>query len=91
MKQNILIASSKAPQPEMWDAFVQQVLDCGMYSHEVEVAKLECVAGPGCVNYAMACAGEEKNIEAFANALTMALMPSRWCVTDCEPEGGYRL
>lgn len=38
--------------------------------------------GPGCYNMALIVDLEDAQAEAFANTLTMALMPAKWCVTE---------
>jgi hypothetical protein len=38
--------------------------------------------GPGCTNLAFEIVGDEKEAEAFANTLTMALMPAKWSTTN---------
>lgn len=37
--------------------------------------------GPGCNNLAMELIGDDAEAERFADALTMALMPSKWSTT----------
>ena len=38
-------------------------------------------SGPGCYNVALEVNGNEEACEAYADALTMALMPAKWTTT----------
>jgi hypothetical protein len=89
--KNLLIASSKLVPEINWTDFCRMVMECAQFDHQVEVSMMEAVSGPGCVNYAMKVSGTDENLEKFANSLTMALMPSRWCFTESTPTGGWKL
>ena len=91
MNKTLLIASSKMVQPEQWDEFKQAIMDSAFHGHNVEVNDMEITNGPHCVNYAMRISGTSAEMEAFANELTMALMPARWCYTDSPLNPGYHL
>jgi len=78
----ILIATSTAPKTE--ESFKHI---CSLIRSVAEEKNLKVIngilwtAGPGCSNLALEVEGDNEIAEKLANELTMALMPSRWCIT----------
>lgn len=82
---NILIAAMKKvlnPQ-EAFNIMAHAATVNGLTLHGMVVAP-----GPGCTNIALRVTGDEEEIERYANAVTMVLMPARWGTTaDAIPDG----
>lgn len=74
-----LIAFGKRPNPGFMATLVQLAANDG-----VAIRAMTIVPGPGCNNLAFELDGEN---EAFASALTMALMPAKWTTTEDPIEG----
>lgn len=90
MNKTILIACSKGPSADTWQEFCD-VLKAEAYDMLVQVGRIGLCNGPGCANLSIeVSANELGNIELFANSVTMALMPSRWCFTEDEPIEGFQ-
>lgn len=90
MKKTILIATTSVPNKTDWEAWKQQITDCGA-KYGVTVGEQMMTDGPGCANYALEVEGTEKAIEDFGNMLTMAMMPARWSFTSDPVTPGYFL
>ena len=73
MKTSYLIAFGKKPLP----GFITRMVELASLD-DVKIIGALLVEGPGCANLAVML--PEPN-DAFANALTMALMPAKWELT----------
>lgn len=92
MRNIILIASTKAPDEQTWLEFRNEITRACTESYALTVHTICLMDGPGCANLAIEVTGTEENIEAAANALTMALFPARWTfATDDQLIEGYHL
>ncbi len=79
--KHILIASTKAPTKETFAQFAVQLVEWGK-EIDCHIAGIMVTDGPSCANIVVRCHGE--GCDKFANSLTMALMPARWCDNDGE-------
>ncbi len=77
--KHILIASAKAPTKETFAQFAEELVRIGQ-DLDTQVAGVMVTDGPACANIVVRCHGN--GVEKFANSLTMALMPARWCEND---------
>jgi len=68
-----LVAFAGKPKPTFLPAIVELSKNDG-----VEIRGALLTEGPGCYNLGIELDGPN---EGFMNALTMALMPAKWCVT----------
>lgn len=74
--KHILIASAKAPTKDTFNEFACELVKWGQ-EIGFNVAGVMVTDGPACANIVVKGIGD--GFEKFANALTMALMPARWC------------
>jgi len=78
----ILIATSACPQSEESFKGVCKGLRDEAIDRQVEiVGGIIWCPGYGCCNVSFEVEGEESQIERFANAITLALMPAKWTTT----------
>lgn len=84
----ILIATATAPKNK--DSAVTMfatIRECAKEGGLKIPPGIMWTGGRGCTNLAMDVMGPDDEVERFANAITMALMPSKWCTTtDALPE-----
>lgn len=78
----ILIATSLRPKSAQNARDVFQMMRESASEGSLVIPAFYWTAGPGCTNLAFEIVGDEKEAEAFANSLTMAMMPAKWCTTD---------
>lgn len=88
MKKSILIATACRPKSARGVAIIFDVLKKSAVDDNCLITKAFWCEGKGCSNLAFEIVGKEGRLEKFANAVTMVLMPSKWCETPDEiPEG----
>jgi hypothetical protein len=90
MKTTLLIATSKCPNARTWPEF-DQALREGAQQSGLTPHRIGITDGPGCANLSIEVEGTEEHIDAFANGITMALMPARWTTTTSTPIEGYQI
>ena len=77
----ILIATALSPSTADKARTLFQMIRESASEGSLVIPAFYWTGGPGCTNLAFELVGDEKEAEAFANTLTMALMPARWCTT----------
>ncbi len=78
----ILIATATAPKTEGHvEIFFRAIRTLAEEGELTIPPGIIWTGGKGCSNLAMDVIGPDDEVERFANALTMALMPSKWCTT----------
>jgi len=77
----ILIATAMRPtSPDKARTVFQMIRESATLTSLV-IPSFYWTGGPGCTNLAFEVVGDDIEAEKFANELTMALMPAKWCLT----------
>jgi len=77
----ILIATALRPATADKARTVFQMIRESASEGSLVIPSFYWTDGPGCTNLAFELIGDPKEAEAFANALTMSLMPAKWSTT----------
>lgn len=78
----ILIATATAPRSEEGFKNICDIIRSEAESRGLSVNKgILFTGGPGCANLAFELLGDDAVAESYANMITMAFMPSKWCTT----------
>ena len=78
----ILIATATGPKNEgSFEELTRTLRECAKEGDLTIPQGIIWTGGRGCSNLAFDVIGPDDEAEKFANAVTMALMPSKWCTT----------